>query len=526
MEFMILLPIVLPILAGIVLLLLPDRLFNNRNRLIVVVGILIVISAVSTLLVSSGLFGDTLTLFRLVDDIPVYFSIDNLGRLFSIMVMIVLTMAGIFSFGYMEHEKNEKRYYGFFLIVYGVLMGLDYSGNIITMYMFYELMTLTSVPLVMHEGTREAVIAGLKYMFFSFCGAYMALYGIYFLNQYTATLNFTAGGTLDINAVNAAGNSGFMLVVCFLIVLGFGVKAGMFPLHSWLPTAHPVAPAPASAALSGIIVKSGVLAIIRTIFYCVGADFIRNTWVQTVWLILALITVLMGSALAFKEQILKKRFAYSTVSNLSYILFGVALLNPIGLTGAILHVVCHAVIKCGLFLTAGLIIVHTGKKRVAETAGLGHKMPITFWCFIILSLGLIGIPPTAGVVSKWYLCIGALDSNLQVFSWFGPVVLLISALLTAGYLLPIGIKAFLVKSEDDTGKISYTQEELEENEIMKALSEDEEHHKNAQGTVPRQLPAIILMLIPIIVLTILSVFIGLFPTAIVDFISDIAAQIL
>lgn len=526
MEFLILLPIVLPILAGIVLLLMPERLFANRNKLLIFAGIFLVTGAVSTLLVSSGIFGDTLVLFKLVDDIPVYFAIDDVGRMFSIMVMIVFTMAGIFSFGYMEHEKNEKRYYGFFLIVYGVLMGLDYSGNLVTMYMFYELMTLMSMPLVLHEGTREAVIAGLKYMFFSFFGAYMALFGIYFLSKYTETLNFTAGGTLDINTINAAGDSGFMLVVCFLMVLGFGVKAGMFPLHSWLPTAHPVAPAPASAALSGIIVKSGILAIIRTVFYCVGADFIRNTWVQTAWIILALITVLMGSALAFKEQIFKKRLAYSTVSNLSYILFGVALLNPIGLTGAMMHVVCHAVIKCGLFLTAGLIIVQTGKRKVADTAGLGHKMPITFWCFIILSLGLIGIPPTAGVVSKWYLCIGSLNGDLKVFSWLGPVILLISALLTAGYLLPIGIKGFLVKAEDDTGNINYTKEEIEENEIMKALSEDEEHHKDSKRNEEKQLPAIVLMLIPIIVMTVLSVIIGLFPTAIVDFISDIAAGIL
>ena len=181
---------------------------------------------------------------------------------------------------------------------------------------------------------------------------------------------------------------------------------GCFPLHAWLPTAHPVAPAPASAFLSGIIVKAGVLAIIRTVYYVAGAAFLRGTWVQTVWAVFAIVTILMGSSLAFKEKIFKKRLAYSTVSNLSYILLGLSMLNETAFTGSILHVVFHAVIKSALFLSAGALIFITGNTKVNDFMGLGKRMPVLFWCYTIVSLGLIGIPPTSGVVSKWYLAVG------------------------------------------------------------------------------------------------------------------------
>ena len=173
-------------------------------------------------------------------------------------------------------------------------------------------MTLTSLPLGLHTRTRDALMAGMKYLFYSLCGAYMVLLGIYFMNQYAVTLDFTAGGSLDMTRV--VGHEGMLLVIAFFMILGFGVKAGMFPMHAWLPTAHPVAPAPASAVLSGLIVKAGVIGVIRTVFYVIGPDFLRGTWVQTTWLVLTLITVFMGSMLAYREKLLKKRLAYSTVS--------------------------------------------------------------------------------------------------------------------------------------------------------------------------------------------------------------------
>ncbi|MBQ7832015.1 MAG: proton-conducting membrane transporter, partial [Lachnospiraceae bacterium] len=212
---------------------------------------------------------------------------------------------------------------------------------------------------------------------------------------------------------------------------------------------HPVAPAPASAVLSGVIVKAGVLALIRVVYYIVGLAFLQGTWVQKTWIILALITVFMGSLLAYREKVLKKRLAYSTVSQISYILLGLAVFEPEALTGSVLHVVYHAFIKTALFLCAGAFIHETGKERVDELTGIGKKMPITTWGFTIASLGLIGIPPTGGFISKWYLATGALASETGAFRYLIPAILLASALLTAGYLLPIPIKGFFPGADYD-----------------------------------------------------------------------------
>lgn len=204
-----------------------------------------------------------------------------------------------------------------------------------------------------------------------------------------------------------------MLIVTFFMVLGFGVKAGMFPLHGWLPTAHPVAPAPASAVLSGIIVKCGVFGIIRVIYYLFGPDFVRGSWIQTIWMSIALFTVFMGSMLAYREKVFKKRLAYSTVSQISYILVGLAYMNMTAFTGAVLHMICHAFIKRRLFLCVGAIISQSGRTNVDEMRGIGKEMPVVMWCYTICSLALIGIPPTGGFISKWFLAMGALQSDIS-----------------------------------------------------------------------------------------------------------------
>ncbi|MDE7259084.1 MAG: proton-conducting membrane transporter, partial [Lachnospiraceae bacterium] len=237
--------------------------------------------------------------------------------------------------------------------------------------------------------------------------------------------------------------------------------------------------------LSAVIVKAGVLALIRTVYYIFGASFLRGTWVQTAWLTLSLITVFMGSMLAYREPVLKKRLAYSTVSQLSYILFGLAVMDVQAVNGSLLHVLAHGLIKATLFLCAGAIIYMTGKTRVEELRGIGKEMPFTMWCYTIVSLGLIGIPPTGGFVSKWYLAIGSLSSGMPLFRWLGPAVLLISALLTAGYLLPITIYAFLPGNDYD-----YTNLKKREPSLY--------------------------MTIPICIMTALSVLIGLFPTQFID----------
>ncbi|MDD6812202.1 MAG: proton-conducting transporter membrane subunit [Lachnospiraceae bacterium] len=504
-NYWILLPILLSGMTGIGLLLssLRGHIRNKEEnvaeksmadkslfRLHLLVGIVLVISVVLALLAAwSG--ERSLTLFYLMDEIPVYFHVDAVGRLFLTITSIVWVTVAFYAFVYMKHEGDEKRFFGFFLLLYSVLVSLDFAGNLITFYFFYELMTLTSMPLVLHSGTKEAIMAALKYLFYSMLGAYCALFGIYFLYQNCDSLTFTAGGTL--NAGLTASNSGILLLAVFVMLIGFGAKAGMFPLHAWLSTAHPVAPAPASAALSSIIVKSGVLALIRSVFYIVGPEFIRGTWVQNVWIFLALLTVFMGSMLAYREKVFKKRLAYSTVSQVSYILFGLSLLEPTAMAGSLLHVVFHALIKCSLFMTAGIFIFRTGKTRVDAYDGIGRQMPVTLWCYTFASLALIGIPPTSGFVSKWYLAQGALQSDTGVFRILGPVVLLVSALLTAGYLLPITIKGFLPGKEC---RVETQKETMDK------------------------------MVISLLVLAVLAVLLGVLPNPLIQYVGEIAESVM
>ena len=235
-------------------------------------------------------------LFNLTENLPILFKVDQMSIIFAAVTIIIFLCSGIFSLEYMKHEQKKKRFYVFYLLAFLVLMGLCFAGNLITFYLFFEMLTLASTPLVLHSGSREANMAGLKYLFYSLCGAYMALFGLYFVSKYGNTLTFSEGGV--INQELAAGHTGLLLVAAFVMILGFSVKAGMFPMHAWLSAAHPVAPAPASAVLSAVIVKAGVLGIIRVVYYIFGAGFLRGTWVQTSFMVLTLITVFMGSMLA------------------------------------------------------------------------------------------------------------------------------------------------------------------------------------------------------------------------------------
>ena len=487
---MLILSIIVPVLLGLGILLVKE--IKNRNLLLTVTGASLAVTAVLGLGVVFG--GETeLFLFSFGKNLDLSLRVDTLGRLFALVVDVVWLISGVYAFEYMKHEQEEKRFFGFYVMVFGILHGLTFSGSMVTFYLFYELMTLLSVPLILHNRSKEAIKGGLKYLFYSLFGAYMVLFGLFFLNRFALSFTFQPGGTLDMAAVS--GNEGLMLVVAFSMIIGFSVKAGMFPLHAWLPTAHPVAPAPASAVMSGIIVKMGVLGMIRVVYYLVGADFLRGTWVQTVWMSLSLVTVFMGSMLAYREKVMKKRLAYSTVSQASYILFGLSLLQSTAMTGALLHVVFHAVIKSCLFLSAGAIIYKTHKTNVADLRGIGKEMPVAIWCYTFASAALIGIPPASGFISKWYLATGALASGIDVFSWLGPVVLLTSALLTAGYLLPITVSGFLPGADYDYAALEKKEPNLT-------------------------------MLLPLLILAVLAVALGLFPNPLTAYISQIAAGVL
>lgn len=426
--------ILLPTLTGLILPFLKNR--AGKHRMILTAMILEAVQAAILLFAPQK----EMVLFSITDSLCIALRADAISRLFMVIAAFGFLLISIYAFRYLEHEENDDRFFSFFLLSQAALMGMDFSRNLITMYLFFEMLTLLSMPLVLHDRTEEAVRGALKYLFYSIAGAFLALGCIFFLSRYCTTLEFSAGGNLDAEKVR--GHETLLQIVVFLGVIGFGAKAGMYPLHGWLPTAHPVAPAPASAALSGIIAKAGVLTIIRLVFFSVGTPFLVGTWVQQAWLGLALLTVFMGSMMAYRETVFKKRLAYSSVSQISYALVGLFFLTPESVMGGLMHVLFHATIKICLFLVAGSFIHNTGKHNVKDFVAYGKSMPRTLWGFTFAALALIGIPPASGFVSKWYLALGALNSGMPVYSWLAPVILLVSALLTAGYLLPITVAGF------------------------------------------------------------------------------------
>lgn len=488
MSYFILLPVLLPLLAGVVLLLM--KKMETAKALGIYSAVVAVLTTAAFVLIS--FMGDlSLKLFTMSGDLSIYFHIDGLSKLFGVLGSVLWCLAGVYSVSYFKGEQRLRRYFIFYQFALAAIMALCLAGNIITFYLCFEMMTLLTFPFVLQEQTKEAIYGALKYLFFSVCGAMTALAGIFFLCQYTDGMEFQAGGILDTSL--ALEHQQVILVATMLTIIGFGAKAGMLPLHAWLPVAHPVAPAPASAILSGFIAKCGVLAVIRMVFYVVGAAWIKGTWVQYTWMILALATVFMGSMLAYREKILKKRLAYSTVSQISYIMFGLSLLNDFGVAGGLLHVVYHACVKVVLFLFAGVVIHQTGKTKAADLDGLGKRMPITYVCYTLVSITLVGIPPTSAFLSKMYLCLGALQTNNRVIYYGGIAVLLISALLTAGYLLTITVKGFYYEGE-----------------------EDEKTSLEPSGW----------MLVPMILLTILAVGLGVFSKPLMNFIIPIATELI
>ena len=440
---MLILAIFWPALAGVLIFLLPAARSSRSLRAKLCCGALAL--EFVPVLALCGARGLEVTLLQMTPTLSIFLKVDTVGCVFAVLMCAMWLLAAVFALEYLEHDAHEASFQAFYMTVLSALVGQCYAGSMVTLYVFYELMTLLSVPLVVHERTPQAVAAGVKYLVYSIFGAMLGLMGIFFFNHYLGTVTFAPGGVAPLSGVVTPG----LLVVTFLVILGFGTKAGMFPMHGWLPTAHPVAPAPASAVLSGVITKAGVLAIVRVVYFLVGAKALAGTWVQTAFMILALITVFMGSMLAYREPLLKKRLAYSTVSQVSYVLFGLSCMVPEAFEGALLHVLAHSTIKDALFLCAGAIIHQTGKTMVSDLRGIGKQMPVTIWCWTIASLGLIGIPPTGGFVSKWQLATGSLASGMGALSVIGPVVLIVSALLTAAYLLPVTIYGFFPGSDFD-----------------------------------------------------------------------------
>ena len=431
---MLLIPILLPFIGGIFVFRQRDE--HARNRTVLTLCVLTAAAAA----VLCVLPARELRLMTIQGSLYLALENDLLSKLFLVLISAVWLLAAVFAGPYLRHAGREQQFQGFYTMTLGALMGLALANNFATLYMFFEMMTLLTVPLVLHSGTPAARRAGLKYLGYSVFGAGMALAGYFFLSHFLTVQRFTGGGAL--NPRLAAEHRPLLLNVYFLMMVGFGAKAGMMPMQAWLPTAHPVAPAPASAVLSGIITKGGVLAMMRVTYYLFGADFLRGSWAQYALTALALCTVFTGSMLALKEKVLKKRLAYSTVSQVSYVLFGMLLLSPGGMRGALLQMTFHALAKDALFMAAGAIIMASNFTTVDQLVGIGKRMPKTMLAFSAAALSIIGIPPMSGFISKWYLAAAALNSESRLVGYLGVAMLILSALMTAGYLLPIAVRGF------------------------------------------------------------------------------------
>lgn len=384
--------------------------------------------------------------FQLTGNLRMVLKLDGLGSIFAGLVAFLWPFANLYAFEYMSHEEKRRHtFFGFYTMTYGVTLGIAFSGNILTMYFFYELLTLVTVYLVMHPMHKKAIRASRMYLYYSLGGAAFAFLSIICLTVFGDTSNFVLGGVLDLQKVSQHPN--WVLTMFLLAFCGFGVKAAIFPFHGWLPRAS-VAPTPVTALLHAVaVVKSGAFAIIRIIYYSYGAQFLKGTWAQYVVTAMAMVTILYASTMAVKEIHIKRRLAYSTISNLSYILLGAVMMTPLGMIGAVCHLVIHAFMKICGFFCVGAVMHQTGKNYISEIEGLGRRMPVVFGCFTVAAVSLTGIPPFGGFISKWNLGTAALASE-NPLGYAAMGVLLYSAFMTAIYMGTIVLKAWFPREEE------------------------------------------------------------------------------
>ncbi|MEM8953528.1 MAG: monovalent cation/H+ antiporter subunit D family protein [Verrucomicrobiota bacterium] len=376
------------------------------------------------------------TLVEITPGLALAFRVDGLGMLFGLVASGLWIVTSVYAAGYMRGSKEhaQTRFAAFFAISLSATLGVAFSANLLTMYVFYEMLSLATFPLVTHHQDKEARTGGRTYL------TYLLGSSIGFALPAMIFTYVRSGGNLDFSMAGVLAGTvtgGEGLVLLLLFVFGFA-KCGLMPLHSWLPGAM-VAPTPVSALLHAVaVVKVGVFCVIRVVTGIFGVDFLRELDVAVVLSWIAAFTVVTSSLIALTQDNLKRRLAFSTVGQLAYIVLGVSLLTPLGVTGSALHIAAHAFGKITLFFCAGAIFVATGKKYVSQLEGLGKKMPFTMTAFLLGSLSVIGLPPTLGLLSKFYLVMGTLQAEQP---WL-LVVFLVSTILNAAYFLPVVYRAF------------------------------------------------------------------------------------
>lgn len=372
--------------------------------------------------------------YRFTPIVSLAFVMDAVGLLFSLVASCLWFFTIIYSHGYMEHEGRIRSYLAFLILSLGITNGIALAGNLVTLFFFYEALTLSTFPLVIHHRTPEAMRAGIVYLAYNLIGATLVLLAIATLAGRAHKVDFIYGGIITPGLFTRAE----LVRLVVLFVAGFGVKAAVIPLHHWLPRAM-VAPTPVSALLHAVaVVNAGVFGLLRVSAYVLGRETLNAFNLAPLLRWPMVVTIILGSVWAFRQDDLKRRLAYSTISQLAYMGLGASFLTPGGWTAALLHFFNHALLKITLFFCAGNLAVGSGKTKVSELLGIGFHQPWTMGAFALASLGMIGLPPVNGFLSKWYLGLGALEAGKPGFL----AVVLISAFLNAAYFLPILFAAF------------------------------------------------------------------------------------
>ena len=370
-----------------------------------------------------------------IPGIPIALEAEPLGLIFALIASVLWIVTTLYSIGYMRGhgETNQTRFYAFFAVAIGSTMGIAFSQNLFTLFIFYELLTLSTYPLVTHTGTQEAMRGGRVYL-----GILLSTSIVFFLLAIIWTWTIADTTDFRVGGILAGKTSPFVIGLLYaLFAFGIG-KAALMPFHRWLPAAM-VAPTPVSALLHAVaVVKAGVFSIVKVTIYIFGTDMVRNT--DTVQWLLWVVggTIIIASLVALYQDNLKRRLAYSTISQLSYVILGAVLANTSGIIGSVMHIATHAAGKITLFFCAGAILIAAHKSEISEMDGLGRQMPFTMGAFLIASISIVGLPPLGGVWSKWYLALGTLDAGYSVLLG----VLMVSTVLNIAYLLPIPIRAF------------------------------------------------------------------------------------
>ena len=445
-QLLLLATIILPVSGAVLITLAGERNANLREAITILTSVLL-FAAVCSLFY--GFDHSNQPVFKIAEPIgglSLELRMEPLGLMFALVCSFLWIVTSVYSVGYMRahHEKQQTRFYAYFALSIASTMGVAFSANMFSLFVFYEILTLITYPLVTHSGTEEAKRAGRLYLGYllgtSFCLLLLAIVWTWLI---TGTLEFTKGGIFDDDISDA-----MITAVFALYIFGIG-KAALMPFHRWLPAAM-VAPTPVSALLHAVaVVKAGVFTILKITIYLFGIERLTSTGASEWIMYVAGATILIASLIALRKDNLKARLAYSTISQLSYIILGALLANKTGIIGAGMHIAMHAFGKITLFFCAGAIMVASHKTKVSDMHGLGRTMPYTMIAFLIGSLSIIGMPPMGGMWSKWFLVLGTLESSHYLLM----AILLLSSLLNVAYLLPIPIRGFFSGKSENKAEI-------------------------------------------------------------------------